>query len=156
MCEVDMETQSLSDLDGYRNISEYFYPQHEDYKYFVKRYIFEQWGSDGPSGLAQFWGEGLFDNDWIDQKMPGGSGGDGWIYEPWTKEICVDNGTMYLNGYSWQQPWAKWTWIIHKASSSEIVLISQNDTYFFRITKGDSISAAASYYEESTNDKYRR
>ncbi|MDO5443692.1 MAG: hypothetical protein Q4G10_08485 [Bacteroidia bacterium] len=148
---VDVESQSLPGLDGYSNISEYYHPQHPDYSYFVKKYIFESWRNDGPSGKAQFWSDNQ--SDWIDEILPGN---DGKREErPFTKDIVVENGRMYLNGVSWQKPWSSWSWLIHSASSSEIVLVSEKDNYYFRIKKGDAIEAAEAYDGKSNADRDR-
>ena len=152
---VDTQSNSLSGLDGYQNISTYFYPQHDEYVYFVKKYIFENWDSKGPSGKAQFWRDKFIgDSDWIEEKMPGENGG--WDHIPFTKEIHVENGYMSLIGSSWQQPWKSWKWKIKSVSDKEIVLVNEQDKYFFKITKGDKIAPAEAYDEESKSNKYRQ
>lgn len=150
---VDLESASLPGLDGYSNISSYFPPSHDEYMYFVKKYIFENWGSNGPEGQAQFWREATLGSDWIDQKLPGEGGA---VEVPFTCDICVENGGMYLRASSWQQPWKSFEWKIKTASSSELVLVNEKSKYYFKITKGDHIAAADAYDEESIRDKHAR
>lgn len=152
---TDITSQSIAELDGYKNVKECFYVEHEEYQYFVKKYIFSSWGADGPSGKAQFWREyNLRDDDWIDEKVPDENGH--MVERPFTKDIVVEGDQMYLSGSSWQQPWKSWKWTIYRATASELILISDKDNYFFRITKGESIEAADAYNEECQSDKYRR
>lgn len=145
---VDLKSSSLRGLDGYANISEVFTETHPDYEYFVKKYIFSNWGSNGPSGQAQFWKESI--SDWMSEKKPGD--GDEWVEVPFTKDIAVENGRMYLVGISWQQPWYGRKWMIHSASSKEIVLVDEADKYFFKITNEGEIMAESGYdYDDSSH-----
>ena len=87
---VDKQSESLSGLNGYQNISTVFYVGHDEYRYFVPKYIFANWGSDGPSGKAQFFREGgLWGDDWMIDKTSGSE-------VPFTKEIVKENGYMRL------------------------------------------------------------
>lgn len=151
---VDTKSESLSGLAGYTNVKEQFYPEHDEYPYFVTKYIFEYWNDNGPSGQAQFWRSGSFGEDWLSEKVPGDNG----VMEerPFTKELVVENGYMRLAGVSWQQPWKSWKWKISKADSKEIVLVNDDSKFFYRITKGDRIEAAAGYDEETTSEKERK
>lgn len=144
---VDLKSTSLSGLDGYTNISEVYTETHPDYDYFVKKYIFSNWDSNGPSGQAQFYKESI--SDWMDEKKPGD--GNEWVEVPFTKEIAVEDGRMYLVNATWQQPWMGRKWMIHSASSEEIVLVSESDKCFFKITKGREIEAASAYSESNAD-----
>ncbi len=149
---VDVESTSLPGLDGYSNISSYFPESHDEYMYFVKKYIFEKWDSNGPSGKVQFWRKSTFSEDWIDKKepVPGGT-----KEVPFTCDLCYENGGVYLSGSSWQQPWLKFSWKVNKVSSDEIILVSEKSDYYFKIVKGEKIEAAEAYSDKSNDDKYR-
>lgn len=56
---------------------------------------------------------------------------------------------MYLDGYSWQQPWKSFSWKVYRANSDEMILVSEKSSYFFRIVKGEKIEPAAGKDESS-------
>ena len=142
--KTDLTSATIAGLDGYTNVSTQFPEGSDEYQYFVKRYIFEKWDGNGPSGKVQFWRETKKSSDWIDEKIPGEDG-----YVPFTKDLCYENGGVYLDGYSWQQPWKSFSWKVYRANSDEMILVSEKSSYFFRIVKGEKIEPAAGKDESS-------